>query len=138
MPLPPEAIEIINNAPISPLAARAQATYLLGAQPEHLEMIEAAGIIVSGRPLGAGAEDPTNPAEVSWEISMRAHLDFLTKHNLPNTAERFMSVVNAAIFIADNDLFQITGEHVPMEVPRLYREHMPRTFGEVALLRAVA
>jgi hypothetical protein len=133
MRLADEAIELINQQPLSEVAVRAQATYLLGAQTDYLGMLEESGIKV-GRINLPDPEDPENPAEFSWRLSYLMHEDFLRRERLPSTSDRFKALITASIFVADDTLYHITKERVPLVVPRLYREHLPKTFGRLALL----
>lgn len=134
MSLPAAAQALIVDHQLSREAVRFQTAYLAGAQTIHLDALRSV-MAIDGNRVRNGA-DPENPAEISWYASWAAHWQHTQQYGLPESPERALGLVAAAHECVEWRLHQATGLVLPVEVPLLYRQHLPRTFGTAASVGA--
>ncbi len=130
MSLPVAAQELLAVHNLSRTAARHHTAYLAGAQTEYLDDLRKVMKVDGNRVKNP--EDPQNPAEISWYVGWQTHWEHSGQYGLPNSPQRALGLIAAAHACVELRLQQATGLILPVEVPLLYRIHMPRTFAEAA------
>ena len=129
-----QAENLMKDYSLHPHAVYLQSAYIFGAQEQYRDTLRAMRFFDG--PQVKNPEDPDNPAESQFRASWNIHVRDGEAKQLHDTVDRREALIIAGALLVHEALYDVTGDIVPLQTPRLYRKYFPYSFGETITLRS--